>query len=168
MDFEVLRARLGAGLIKDGEPGYDEARQVWNAMIDRRPAVIAKCQTPEDVSTALETARSAGLPVSIRGGGHNIAGSAVGDGTVMIDLSAMQSVVIDPGRRGARGGGGTTWAAVDAEAQRHGLATPGGGVSSTGVSGLTLGGGFGWLARQHGRAIDNLIALEIVLADGRI
>ncbi|MEM7686399.1 MAG: FAD-binding oxidoreductase, partial [Pseudomonadota bacterium] len=114
------------------------------------------------------TARSAGLPVSIRGGGHNIAGSAVGDGTVMIDLSAMQSVVIDPGRRVARVGGGTTWAAFDAEAQRHGLATPGGVVSSTGVSGLTLGGGFGWLARQHGLSIDNLIALEIVLADGRI
>lgn len=137
-------------------------------MIDRRPAAIAPCSTTEDVVAAVIAANQGGLALSIRGGGHNIAGTAVGDGAVMVDLTPMQHVQIDAAKRIARVGGGATWAVFDAEAQRYGLATPGGVVSSTGVAGLTLGGGFGWLSRQHGLSIDNLLAVQMVLADGRV
>ena len=164
----TLRTALDAGLIAPDDDGYDAAREVWNAMIDRRPAAIVPCRTANDVAQALAAAAQAGLAVTVRGGGHNIAGTAIADGALMIDLRPMDGVGIDPSARIARVGGGATWAQVDAATQAHGLAAPGGVVSSTGVAGLTLGGGFGWLARQHGLSIDNLLAVEMVLADGRI
>lgn len=153
-------------LLTAGMPDYDVARQVWNAMIDRRPEAIAPCRAVEEVAAAVDLAKARGLPVSIKGGGHNIAGTAVADAALTIDLAPMRAVVIDPQQRTASVEGGTTWAEFDAAAQRHGLAAPGGVVSSTGVAGLTLGGGFGWLARKHGLAVDNLIAVQIVLASG--
>ncbi|HZD53015.1 MAG TPA: FAD-binding oxidoreductase [Woeseiaceae bacterium] len=150
-----------------GEQGYDEARTVWNAMIDERPAAIARCRNAADVTAAVRAARAAGVAVSVRGGGHNVAGSAVRDGAMMIDLSGMRGVSVDPERRTARVEGGATLADLDRASQAHGLAVPAGVVSDTGVGGLTLGGGFGWLARLHGLSIDNLLAVDLVLADGR-
>ncbi len=157
-----------ADLLTSGMPDYDTARQVWNGMIDRRPSAIATCRNTEDVAAAIGLASSRGLTVSIKGGGHNIAGTAVADDALMIDLTAMRSVEIDPEKRIATVEGGATWAEFDAAAQQHGLAAPGGVVSSTGVAGLTLGGGFGWLARKHGLAVDNLLSVQLVLASGKI
>lgn len=168
MGIDNLKSRLGADLLGPEDPGFDEARQVWNAMIDRQPAAIARCRTAEDVAAALAAATSAGLIVSVRGGGHNIGGSAVGEGALMIDLSPMRGIEIDAEARLAHVGGGVTWADLDAAAGAHGLAAPGGIVSSTGVAGLTLGGGFGWLARLHGLSIDNLVSAELVVADGGV
>lgn len=165
-DTALARA-MGSRLMTEASPGYDGARRVWNGMIDRRPAAIAMCRTVEDVQDCLKAAREGGLSVSIRGGGHNIAGTAVGEGALMVDLSGMSAIEIDAAARIAHVGGGATWAEFDAAAQVHGLAAPGGVVSSTGVAGLTLGGGFGWLARRFGLAVDNLISAELVLADGR-
>lgn len=164
---DTLGPRFAERLLLPGSQGYEEARTVWNAMIDRKPAAIAQCRNAEDVAAALAAARSAGLAVSVRGGGHNIAGSAVGEGALMIDLSPMDGVEINPAQRIAHVEGGATWAQVDAAAQEHGLAAPGGVVSSTGVAGLTLGGGFGWLARLHGLSVDNLLSADLVLADGQ-
>ncbi len=161
-----LRIGLGAGLVLPEDAEFETARHVWNGMIDRRPAAIARCRTSDDVARALVHARTAGLAVSVRGGGHNIGGTAVADDGLMIDLRLMRSIEIDPSGRIARVGGGVTWAEFDAAAQEHGLAAPGGVVSSTGVGGLTLGGGFGWLARRYGLSIDNLLSAEIVLASG--
>lgn len=155
-----------AGLIRPDAPEYDAARQIWNAMIDRKPAAIAPCRTAGDVAAALATARQDGIPVSVRGGGHNIAGSSVQDGAIMIDLKPMNSITIDAEARLAHVGGGATWAMLDAATQAVGLAAPGGIVSSTGIGGLTLGGGFGWLARRHGLAVDNLVSAKLVLANG--
>jgi FAD/FMN-containing dehydrogenase len=128
-------------LIREGDPGYDDARQVWNGMISHHPAVIARVESAADVVDALAMAREQGLPVSIRGGGHNVAGLAVGDGALVIDLSAMGHVSVDPVERRAGVGGGARWRDLDTAAQAHGLATPGGVVSDTGVAGLTLSGG---------------------------
>lgn len=147
---------------------YDTARKVWNGAIDHRPAVIARCRSAEDVAAALGYARSTGLDVSVRGGGHNFAGNAVWPDSLTIDLSEMARVEVDPASRTARCQGGTLLAGLDAGAQEHGLAVPSGTVSSTGVAGLTLGGGFGWLTRAHGLSIDNLASVRMVLADGRI
>ncbi len=151
-----------------GAPAYEAARRVWNATIDRHPLVVVAPSTAQDVQRAVNQAQANGLAVSVRGGGHNIAGSAVGDGTLMIDLSAMNGVRIDPENRVARVQGGATWANVDAAAQVHGFSVPGGVVSSTGVGGLTLGGGIGWQSRKHGLSIDSLLSVEIVLASGDI
>jgi FAD/FMN-containing dehydrogenase len=151
-----------------GTLAYEDKRQVWNAMIDRHPAVVVTCSSAEQVQNAVRLAADRGLAVSVRGGGHNIAGTAVADEAMMIDLSGLQNVDIDPGARLARVEGGATWAMVDAAAQHHSLAAAGGIVSETGVGGLTLGGGIGWLARQHGLSIDNLLSAEVVLADGRL
>ena len=155
-------------LLRPDDAGYDDARQVWNGMIAHRPAVIARVESTDDVVAALALARAEGLPVSIRGGGHNVAGLAVGDGALVVDLSAMSSVSVDPDARRARVGGGARWGDLDAAAQAHGLATPGGVVSETGVAGLTLSGGLGWLRRKHGLSCDALRAATVVTADGRI
>jgi FAD/FMN-containing dehydrogenase len=157
----------GERLLRAGDATYDEARQVWNGMVSHRPAVIARVESAEDVVAALALARAEGLPVSIRGGGHNVAGLAVGDGALVIDLSAMTSVSVDPVTRRARVGGGARWKDLDAAAQAHGLATPGGVVSDTGVAGLTLSGGLGWLRNKHGLSCDALRAATVVTADGR-
>ncbi len=155
-------------LLRPGDTGYDVARMVWNGMISHHPAVIARVESTEEVVAALAIARAEGLPVSIRGGGHNVAGLAVGDGALVVDLSAMQAVSVDPVGRRARVGGGARWGDLDAAAQAHGLATPGGVVSDTGVAGLTLSGGLGWLRRAFGLSCDALRAATVVTADGRI
>lgn len=150
-----------------GDAGYDEVRQIWNAMIDRRPALIARCVSPEDVVQAVKFARKHNLLVSIRGGGHNIAGNAVCDDGLMIDLSLMKSAHVDPDACRAIVEPGCTLADFDAAAQEYGLATPLGINSTTGVAGLTLGGGFGWLSRKYGMTVDNLLSAEVVMADGK-
>ena len=163
-----LRTSVRGDVMLPADDGYDAARAVWNAMIDCRPAVIIRGRDVRDVVAAVTFARASGLPVSIRGGGHNVAGHAVGEGAVMIDLSGMRQVNVDPDRRRALVAGGAIWRDVDRAAQPHGLATPGGLISETGVAGLTLSGGIGWLRSRHGLAIDNLISAEVVTADGQL
>jgi len=155
-------------LILPGQPGYDEARKVHNGLIDKRPAVIARCLGTADISDAVKLARRLELEIAVKGGGHNVGGRATCDGGVMIDLSLMKSVAVDPKTKTARVEGGATWRDVNRETQHYGLATPGGVVSSTGVAGLTLGGGLGWLLPKYGMALDNVIAVTLVLADGRV
>lgn len=167
-DLASLRSALTGTVLTDGDPGYDEARSVWNGEIDHRPAVVVRVAGPADVATALAFARARGLDVSVRGGGHNPGGAAVCEGGVAINLSALDTVVVDPFTRTARCGGGATLAQLDAATQEHGLAVPAGTVSHTGVGGLTLGGGFGWLTAKHGLTIDNLVSAEVVTADGRV
>ena len=167
MQFSKLKSNLGSRVCLPDEEGYADAKTVWNAMVDRQPAAIVGCSSLTDIRQALEAARAQGVPLSVRGGGHNIAGTAVGDGALMIDLSALKTVEIEPDRQIVHVAGGATWQDLDAETQKIGMAVPGGVVSTTGIAGLTLGGGFGWLARLHGLSIDNLIAVELVLADGR-
>src|ERR1700729_1527240 len=143
-------AGFRGALIRPGDLGYDGARQVFNAMIDRHPALIARCAGPEDISAAIRFAVDGGHPMAVRGGGHSVAGHAVCDGGVVIDLSQLSAVEVDPARRLARAQPGATWHDVDLATGRHGLATPGGVISTTGVAGFTLGGGVGWLSRRHG------------------
>jgi FAD/FMN-containing dehydrogenase len=162
-----LRARIRGEVLTPADPAYDATRRIWNAMIDRRPAVIARCTSADDVRQAVGFARSTRLLVSVRGGGHNIAGNAVCDDGLMIDLSPMKQVRVDPEARRAIVEAGCTLADVDAATQAHGLATPLGINSTTGVAGLTLGGGFGWLSRKYGMTVDNLLSADVVLADGR-
>jgi FAD/FMN-containing dehydrogenase len=163
----ALRARFHGALLRPGEEGYEEARRVWNGAIDRRPALIARCAGADDVQTVLAFAREHDVAVTVRGGGHSVTGHAVSDGGVMIDLSLMKAVSVDPHARVARAAGGLTWAELDLATQRHGLATTGGTVSSVGIGGLTLAGGFGHLMRRHGLTVDNLRAVELVTADAR-
>jgi FAD/FMN-containing dehydrogenase len=165
---EALSLALGGQLIRPGDPGYDAARRVNNALIDRRPALIARCRGAADVVAAVTFAREQRLLLSVRGGGHNVAGSAIADGGLVVDLSAMRGVRVDPAARTVRAGGGATWADVDRETQLFGLAAPGGAVSTTGVGGLTLGGGYGHLRRKHGTSCDNLLSVDVVTADGRL
>lgn len=162
-----FRTKLRGSVLSPGDEGYDSARQIWNAMIDKRPAMIVRCAGAADVLAAVNFARDSKMPLAVRGGGHNIAGSALCDDGLVIDLSAMRSVQIEPTKRRAYVEGGATLRDFDHEAQAYGLATPLGINSTTGVAGLTLGGGFGWLSRMHGLAIDNLISADIVTADGR-
>ncbi|HQT95923.1 MAG TPA: FAD-binding oxidoreductase, partial [Thermoanaerobaculaceae bacterium] len=163
----TFRARLRGRLIRPHEPGYDEARKVWNGMIDRRPALIARCVGVADVIAAVDFAREQGLPIAIRGGSHNVTGSAVCDGGVVVDLSAMKGIRVDPEKRTARAEGGCTWGDLDHATHAFGLAAPGGIISTTGIAGLTLGGGIGHLTRKYGLSCDNLISADVVLADGR-
>ena len=162
-----LRAAMGGQVSMPGEAGYDEAVNIWNHAITRRPAVVARCTSPGDVAAALAFAQRQGLEVSVRGGGHNFAGFALCDGGLMIDLTPMKTVSVDPAARRATCGGGTTWGEFDAATQAHGLGVPGGFVSHTGVAGLTLGGGLGWLTRLAGLSSDNLVGAEVVTADGQ-
>lgn len=158
---------LHGELVRPDDPNYDEARAVWNGAHDARPAVIARCADAADVRHAVGFARSEGLEVAVRGGGHSIPGFSTCDDGIVIDLSPMKGIDVDPSRRTARVEGGVTWAELDAATQEHGLATTGGLVSSTGVAGFTLGGGIGWLMRKYGLACDNLRAAEVITADGR-
>ncbi|MGH3826823.1 MAG: FAD-binding oxidoreductase [Pseudonocardiaceae bacterium] len=164
---ELRTAMVGAALLP-GDPGYDDARSIWNGEIDRRPAVIARCESGADVVAAVGFAQRAGLEIAVRGGGHAFSGSSVCEGGLMIDLSRLRGVRVDPDRRRAVVGGGATLADLDAATQAHGLAVPSGVISHTGVGGLTLGGGMGWLTNKHGLSIDNLQAAQVVLADGRV
>lgn len=164
-----LRAAHFRGqLIEPNDQNYDEVRQIWNGMFDKKPVLIARCTSPEDVSAAVGLARETGMALAVRGGGHNGSGSGSCDGGVMIDLSLMRSVRVDPTARRAWVGGGATWADFDRAAQAHGLATPGGVVSATGVGGLTLSGGLGWLRGTCGLSLDNVMSVEIVTADGQV
>ena len=163
--FAAFAADFSGTLLTDGA-AYDEARVLHNGMIDSHPALIAQCATPKDVSAALAFARDAELEVAVRAGGHSVAGMSTVDGGVVIDVRPMNSVTIDANAKTARVGGGATWGEFDRVAQEHGLATPGGRVSTTGVAGFTLGGGSGWIERSYGMACDNLISVDLVLANG--
>ena len=155
-------------LIAPGSEGYDRARTVWNAAIDRHPALIARARRTTDVVAAIRYARRSGTPLTVRGGGHSAAGLAVADGALMLDLSPMKTVAVDPAARIAVAAPGLTWEELDAATQQHGLATTGGVVGSTGIAGLTLGGGIGWLDRLAGLTCDNLASAEVATADGRL
>jgi FAD/FMN-containing dehydrogenase len=159
---------FGGELLRPDDPGYDQARRMWNAAIDKRPAVIARCTGATDVIAGIEHARSTGLPLAVRGGGHNVAGTASCDGGVVLDLSPMKAIRVDPAARTAWAQPGLLWGELDQATQAAGLATTGGIVTHTGVAGLTLGGGIGWLMRKHGLTCDNLLAVELVTADGRL
>lgn len=166
--LEAFQARLQGDLLFPGAPGYDSARSLWNGMIDRRPALIAQCLNTNDVRESVIFARDHGLRLSIRGGGHNIAGMAVCDDGLMIDFSLMKNVEVDEASRRVRVQPGAVWGEVDQKTQAYGLAVPSGIISTTGVAGLTLGGGFGWLTRKHGHTADHLRSVTIVTADGNV
>src|SRR3954449_6893944 len=161
-------AGLSGRMIRPEDWGYDEARAIWNGAHDQHPAMIVRCAGVADVMRAVDFARSEDLIVAVRGGGHSIPGFSSCDGGIVIDLSAMKAVKVDPERRTAVAQGGCTWADVDHETQAFGLAVTGGLVSSTGIAGFTLGGGIGWLMRKHGLACDNLVGADVVTADGRL
>jgi FAD/FMN-containing dehydrogenase len=161
-----LRAEVRGPVLAPGDPGYDEARRVWNGAIDRRPAVIVRCADADDVAAAVRLSGAYGVATAVRGGGHSVAGTSVCDGGIVVDLSHLTAVRVDPASRRARAQGGVLWGALDRASQNHGLAVTGGIVSHTGIAGLTLGGGIGWLMRRHGLAADNLVSAEVVGADG--
>ena len=163
-EIDGFRGRL----ISAEHTDYDIARAVWNGAIDRRPRLIARCIGTADVVAAVRFARDHGLEIAVRGGGHNVAGTAVCDNGIVIDLSAMRAVRVDPSDGRAWVQGGALWGDVDRETQAHGLATTGGIVSHTGVAGLTLGGGIGWLMRKHGLTVDNLLAVDVVTAECKL
>ena len=161
-----LRGQFGGQLLLPDDAEYDAARLVWNGAIDRRPGVIARCSGPQDVAAAVKFAREHGLLTSVRGGGHGVGGHAISDGGLVIDLTALTNVTVDPEARTATAAGGATWGDFDNATAPFGLATTGGQISTTGVAGLTLGGGLGWLMRGFGASVDNLLSADIVMADG--
>jgi FAD/FMN-containing dehydrogenase len=163
-----LKQGLRGSLVQPGDPNYDEARAIWNAAHDKRPALIVQCRGTADVMRAVDFARSQNLRVAVRGGSHSIPGFSSCDGGIVIDLGSMKGISVDVAGRTVRAQGGVTWAELDHETQAFGLATTGGLVSTTGIAGFTLGGGVGWLMRKHGLACDNLIAADVVTADGQL
>ena len=163
-----LRASFGGRLLDADADGYDEARRLHNGLIDKRPALIAQCQSTADVIDAVTLGRDTDVEIAVRGGGHGVAGRAVTDGGLMIDLSPMKGIHVDPRRRLVRAEPGLTWFGFNRATAVHGLATTGGVVSTTGIAGLTLGGGIGWLMGKHGLTIDNLLSVEIVTAEGDV
>jgi FAD/FMN-containing dehydrogenase len=165
---DSLRQVIEGEVIRRGDPAYDEARRVWNGAIDRSPAMIVRCAEVPDVVAAVRFARERDLLVSVRGGGHGVGGHAVCDGGLVIDLSPMKAIEVEPSRRTARAQAGVLWGEFDRETQAFGLATTGGVVTHTGIAGLTLGGGIGWLMRKHGATVDNLLSAEVVTADGDV
>jgi FAD/FMN-containing dehydrogenase len=165
---DAFSVSISGTVLQPGEDHYEAARRVHNGLIDKRPALIARCRGPADVSAAVGLAREAGLEISIRGGGHNIAGRSVTDGGLMIDLAEMKGMYVDPEARTIRAQGGVIWSEFNRETAVHGLAVTGGAVSTTGIAGLTLGGGLGWLMGIHGLAADNLLSVELVNADGAV
>jgi FAD/FMN-containing dehydrogenase len=167
-EFGQLRAVIGGDVVLPDDHGYDEARAVWNGVIDRRPAAIARCRSVDDVVAAIGFGREHGLPIAMRGGGHNVAGTGTVDGGLLVDLGLMNGVEVDVDGRRARVGGGASLGDVDRATQAHGLATSFGVVSETGVAGLTLSGGMGWLRRRHGLSCDNLVSAQVVTADGSV
>jgi FAD/FMN-containing dehydrogenase len=166
--LETFAQSVRGQLLRRGDDGFDAARTIWNGMIDRHPDLIVHCAGAADVIGAVNYARGRQLSLAVRGGGHSAAGSSVSDGGLMIDLSAMNGIRVDPARRIVRAEPGVTWAELDHETQAFGLATTGGVVSTTGIAGLTLGGGIGWLGRTHGLSCDNLVSVDIVTADGQL
>ena len=168
INVEEFKSRLRGSLLHPGEDGYDQARKIWNGMFDRRPALIARCAGAADVISAVNFARDNKLQVAVRGGGHSLPGHSVCDGGVVIDLSPMKAIRVDPAARTARAEPGVKWLEFDRETQAFGLATTGGTASDTGIAGLTLGGGLGWLSNKYGLTIDNLLSADVVTADGRL
>ena len=166
--LEELNSSLRGYLLRPGDTAYDEARKLWNGVFDRRPAVIVRCAGAADVIGAVKVARRDGLRVAVRGGGHSFPGHSVCDDGLVIDLSCMKAIRVDPGARTARAQAGVRWIEFDHETQAFGLATTGGTVSDTGIAGLTIGGGLGWLSGKYGLTIDNLISADVVVADGRL
>jgi len=164
----ALAGQVSGTVLSPEQPGYDDARAINNGLVDKRPALIVRSRTNEDVVAALEFARSTGLEVSVRGGGHNVAGRAVTNGGVMISLADMKHVAVDPARATVTAQGGVTWGELNDAAGAHGLATTGGVVSTTGIAGYTLGGGLGWLMAKHGLAADNLLSVELITAAGEV
>src|SRR5918911_5313006 len=165
---EGLKAGLRGELIQPGVPDYDAVRSVWNGMIDKRPGLIVRCAGVGDVIDAVNFARENGVQLAVRGGSHSAAGLAMCDGGIVLDLSPMRGVRVDPRARTAHAQGGLLWADLDRETQAFGLATTGGTVSDTGIGGLTLGGGLGWLMGKHGFSCDNLLSVDLVTADGQL
>jgi FAD/FMN-containing dehydrogenase len=168
MRIRELETRVSGLVVQPHHSVYDRTRAVYNGLIDKRPALIVRCRTAADVAAALAFARHEGMEVSVRGGGHNVAGRAVSEGGVMIDLGEMKTIAVEPERRIATAGGGVTWGELNDAAAAYGLAVTGGAISTTGIAGLTLGGGLGWLMAKHGLAADNLIAVELVTAAGEV
>ena len=166
--LEELRAGFSGSVLEPGTDGYDTARRVHNGLIDRRPALVARCQNAADIADAIRFARGNDLEVCVRGGGHNVAGRSVVDGALMVDLAPMKGIRVDPAARTVRAQGGVIWKELNRETAAHGLAVTGGAISTTGIAGLTLGGGLGWLMAKYGLAADNLIGVELVTADGAI
>lgn len=167
-DWNALQSAVRGTIYLPEGDGYDQARQVWNGMIERRPAAVVCASGVADVIATVRFAGEHGLPIAIRCGGHNVAGTSVGDGGVVIDMGRFKSVRVDPAQRKARAGGGVLWCEYDHETQAFGLASPGGAISTTGIAGLTLGGGYGYLSRRYGMACDNLISADVVTASGEL
>lgn len=165
--LDALASTFSGSILLPVDDGYEDARRVHNGLVDRRPALIAGCRGTTDIADAIAFARSNHLEISVRGGGHNVAGRCVTEGGLMIDLSAMKGIYVDPVARTVRAQGGVTWRELNREAHAHGLAVTGGAISSTGIAGYTLGGGLGWLMPKYGLAVDNLLGVELVTADGR-
>ena len=165
---EELRGSLRGELLCSSDDAYNEARLIWNAMFDKRPALIVRCTEVSDVISSVNFARTHSIPVAVRGGGHNVAGSGACDGGLMLDMSRMKSLRVDPANRTARAEPGLTWGEFDRETQKFGLATTGGICSEAGIAGVSLGGGYGWLMRKYGLALDNLVSVNVVSADGQL
>ena len=167
-DVQALGDDFRGELIHPGEPSYDDLRTVWNGSIDRRPGLIARCTGVADIRSALAYARRTGGPVAVRGGGHSFPGHSTCDGGILLDLRLLKGIRVDPVRRTARAQAGVLLGELDRETQAFGLATPSGIVTHTGVAGLTLGGGIGWLMRKYGLSIDNLLSVDLVTAEGEL